>query len=132
MPSCAKDDPFASKSILSSTWHRAGITGIKFSPIDLSNADRKRAAINGLISVGVCTDNGASYRTATTNTGGQHENLRQSPRNHSLDSPEGSIADMRNVPKHAVQQHQAAPVPRADQDFSALRGLAPKRSAGMG
>ncbi|WP_229211467.1 MULTISPECIES: AlpA family transcriptional regulator [unclassified Duganella] len=36
MPSCAKGDPFASKSILSSTWHRAGITYLKFSSIYLS------------------------------------------------------------------------------------------------
>jgi hypothetical protein len=35
MPSCAKDDPFASKSILSSIRHRSGITGIKSSPIYL-------------------------------------------------------------------------------------------------
>ena len=123
---------FASKSILSSAWHRARITGIKFSPIYLSTADRKWAAINALISVGACTGNGASYRTATTNTGGQHENLRQSPRNHSLNSPKRSIADMRNVPKHAVKQHQGAPVLRADKDFSALSGLASKRGAGMG
>ncbi|MES2164484.1 MAG: hypothetical protein V4476_25295, partial [Pseudomonadota bacterium] len=36
MPSCAKGDPFASKSILSSTWHRADITYLKFSSIYLS------------------------------------------------------------------------------------------------
>ena len=122
-----KGRSFASKSILSSARHRAGITDTKFSPIYLSNADGEWTAINALISVGACTDNGASYRTETTTTGGQHENLRQSPRNHSFDSTEGSIADMRNVPKHAVQQHQGASVPRADQDFGALRGLASKR-----
>jgi hypothetical protein len=122
---------FASKSILSSTWHCAGITDTKFSPIDLSNADGEWTATNALISVGACTGNGASYRTQTTTTGGQHENLRQSTRNHSSDSTEGSIADMRNVPKHAVQQHQGTAISGADPNISALCGLASKRSFGM-